>query len=78
MFATFKGVGNSLYFLTGVEAVFAKTITIGVDVDYTWIRIGRGKTRETNIPEGTDFSWSNGVNVWSDQLSLTAHASYAF
>ncbi len=72
-----KTSGNSLYFLTGLDMTVAKTVTIGVGVDYLWIRTS-GTHRWRDPTYGVDQSWSDGVNAWSDQLGLSAHASYAF
>jgi len=68
--------GNSLYFLTGLDMVIARTFTVGLSMDYLWIRT-TGVHKFSNIPN-TDETWRDGVRVWSDQTSLTAHVSYAF
>ena len=69
--------GSSLYFLTGLDMIVSKTITLGIGVDYLWIRTsGTHKWWDPSVP--ADRSWSDGVHVWSDQLGLTAHVSYAF
>lgn len=74
-----KSWGNSLYFETGLELVFANSFTAGIAMDYLQIRNYSGATRETNAPLHQDSSyWTNGCKVWSDQTSLTAHVSYAF
>ena len=70
-------MGNALYFMTGLDMVIAKTVTIGVGVDYTWIST-TGTHWFYNAPEGTDLRWTDGVKVWSDQLALIARVSYAF
>lgn len=72
-----KTSGNSLYFSTGLDIIFAKTITAGITMDYLWIRTD-GVHRYSNIPIHEDGTWSDGVKVWSDQTSLKAHVSYAF
>lgn len=77
LFAYFRGYGSAVYFLTGLDMIIAKTVTLGVSMDYLGIRT-RGVTVHTNIPRKEDFYWSNGVKTWSDQTSLTARVSYAF
>ena len=69
--------GNALYFLAGLDMVIAKTITLGIGVDYMFIRTS-GSHRWWDPGEGLDTATRDGVNVWSDQLGLTMHASYAF
>jgi outer membrane protease len=69
--------GNALYFLTGVDMVISKTITMGVGLDYLVIRTS-GTIHDVNEPEGRDLWWSDGVKSSSDQLGLTAHIAYAF
>ena len=69
--------GNALYFLTGLDMTVSKTITIGMDVDYLWIRTS-GSIHDVNAPEGRDLWWSDDVKAWSDQLGLKVRASYAF
>lgn len=69
--------GNSLYFLVGMDMEISKTIKIGTDIDYTWIRTS-GVIRDENHPLNSDYTSSYGVNVWSDQLSLMMHISYEF
>ena len=69
-------IGSSLYFSTGVDMVFAKTITAGIKMDYLCIRT-RGVHKMSDVPN-VDETWPDGVKVWSDQTSLTAHVSYAF
>ncbi|MDD5440208.1 MAG: omptin family outer membrane protease [Candidatus Omnitrophica bacterium] len=78
LFSYCKGRGNSLYFLAGLETVIAKTITVGIDMDYTWIGTTRATITHSNIPLHENQSWDNGVKIWSDQTSLVAHVSYAF
>jgi hypothetical protein len=77
-----NSVGNALYFLAGLDMVIAKTITIGVGVDYMFIRTSGSHRWWDPAPlDGSapiDASTRDGVNVWSDQLGLTMHASYAF
>ena len=79
---TENSVGNALYFLAGVDMVIAKTVTIGVGVDYMFIRTSGSHRWFDPAPPAPDApidaSTRDGVNVWSDQLGLTMHASYAF
>lgn len=70
-------MGNALYFLAGLDMVIAKSFTIGVGVDYMFIRTS-GTHKWWDPDEPADMSWKDGVSVWSDQLGLTMHASYAF
>lgn len=72
-----KTSGNALYFSAGLDMIIAKDITAGLKMDYMWIRT-TGVHRMSNIPLGQDQTWPDGVKVWSDQTSLTAHISYAF
>lgn len=69
--------GNSLYFLFGLDMDIARSIKIGADIDYLWIRTS-GVIRDENHPLDHDYTSKYGVNVWSDQLSLMMHISYAF
>ncbi|MBN2453346.1 MAG: omptin family outer membrane protease [Candidatus Omnitrophica bacterium] len=78
LFAYGKGQGNTLYFLAGLEMVLAKTVTIGIDMDYLSFRTTRATTWQINVPLHEDQSWRNGVKMWSDQTSLIAHVSCAF
>lgn len=77
LFGYIKSSGNSMYFTTGVDMVVAKTFTIGIIMDYLWIRTA-GETRHYNAPRGENIKWTDGVKAWSDQTSLIARASYAF
>jgi hypothetical protein len=70
-------LGNALYFLTGLDMTVSKTITMGIGIDYLWIRTS-GTRRSWDPSTNTNESWTDGVHVWSDQLGLTAHVSYAF
>lgn len=72
-----KTSGNSLYFITGMDMVIAKTFTAGIKMDYMWIRT-TGVHRMSDSFNKTDQTWSDHVNVWSDQMSLIGHVSYAF
>lgn len=69
-------IGSSLYFSSGLAMVFAKTVTASITMDYLCIRT-RGVHKWSVVPN-TDETWPDGVKVWSDQTSLTAHVSYAF
>ena len=75
-------MGNALYFLTGLDMTVSKTITMGIGIDYLWIR-AYGTEREWN-PAPTDktspfdASFTDDVKSWTDQLGLTVHVSYAF
>jgi outer membrane protease len=81
-----KTSGSSLYFLTGLDMIVSKTITLGIGVDYLMIRTSG--THKLVDPSPTDAngviqpainqSWSDGVHAWSDQLGLMARLSYAF
>lgn len=72
-----RTLGNALYFSTGLDMIVAKTITMGVGIDYLRIRTS-GTHRWWDPNDSADQSWSDGVHAWSDQLGLSAHASYAF
>ncbi len=72
-----KTSGSAFYFLTGMDMIVAKTITMGVGIDYLGIRTS-GTHRWWDPAEGADQSWSDGVYAWSDQLGFSAHVSYAF
>ena len=78
LFGYIRSTGNSFYFSTGLDMVFAKTITAGVSMDYLCIR-SFGTQHDRDLGHGGVESWEDyGVRVWSDQTSLTAHVSYAF
>jgi hypothetical protein len=72
-----KTIGSALYFLTGLDMVVSKTVTIGVGIDYLRIRT-TGEHRLDYASAGQDVNSSDGVKVWSDQLGLIARISYAF
>ena len=72
-----KTSGNSFYFSTGLDMVFAKTITAGVSMNYLCIRT-YGALHQVFRSKGLDLWGDYGVKAWSDQTSLTAHVSYAF
>lgn len=69
--------GDAIYFLTGVDMIVSKTITMGVGINYLNIRTS-GRIHDVNEDEDRDLWWSNGVKSSSDQLGLTAHIAYAF
>ena len=78
LFGYIRSTGNSFYFSTGLDMVFAKTITAGVSMDYLCIR-SFGIQHDRDLGHGGVEGWDDyGVRVWSDQTSLTAHVSYAF
>ena len=78
LFGYIRSTGNSFYFSTGLDMVFAKTITAGVSMDYLCIR-SFGIQHDRDLGHGGVESWDDfGVKVWSDQTSLRAHVSYAF
>lgn len=72
-----NSMGNALYFSAGLDMVVSKTITVGVTVDYTWIRTS-GEEHQYNDVKSEDLRWTDYVHSYSDQLSLIAHVSYAF
>jgi len=73
-----RSSGNSLYFSTGLEMVFAKTITAGISMDYQYIRT-TGILHDRDLGHGGVEAWNDeSVKVWSDQTSITARVSYAF
>ena len=78
MFSACKGRGNAIYFLTGIEMVFAKSVTFGISMDYTQIKTTTATVTHWNIPMHENESWDEGVKMWSDQTSLTAHVTYTF
>lgn len=78
LFGYIRSTGNSFYFSTGLDMVFAKTITAGVSMDYLCIR-AFGVLHDRDLGHGGVEQWNDyGVKVWSDQTSLIAHVSYAF
>jgi hypothetical protein len=77
LFGYINSSGNSFYFSTGLDMVFAKTITAGISMDYLNIRTF-GSMHDVSKSQGID-QWNDyGVKAWSDQTSLKAHVSYAF
>lgn len=78
LFGYIRSTGNSFYFLSGVDMVFAKTITAGISMDYLCIR-SYGIQHDRDLGHGGVEAWDDfGVKVWSDQTSITAHVSCAF
>lgn len=78
LFGYIRSTGNSFYFSSGLDMVFAKTITAGISMDYLCIR-SFGIQHDRDLGHGGVEGWDDyGVKTWSDQTSLTAHVSYAF
>lgn len=78
LFGYIRSTGNSFYFASGLDMVFAKTITAGISMDYLCIR-SFGIQHDRDLGHGGIESWDDfGVKVWSDQTTITAHVSYAF
>ena len=78
LFGYIRSSGNSLYFSTGLDMVFAKTITAGISMDYLCIRT-TGMLHDRDLGRGGVEAWNDeSVKVWSDQTSITARVSYAF
>jgi hypothetical protein len=63
--------GDSWHLALTAEAPIANRITLGCQVDYLQIRT-HGLHHHLNIPEHEDWTWDNGVRVWSNQTWLTA------
>ena len=77
LYGFIKSSGNALYFSTGVDMVISKSFSVGVLIDYLWIRTD-GVLHHSNVPLKQDSTSSDGMRSWSDQTSLIARASYAF
>lgn len=61
----------------GIKKDLSEHFTIGIDLDYLTIRT-KGNHRLVNNTFGLDFSFSHGVEVWSDQLSAAFTLEYRF
>jgi hypothetical protein len=69
--------GSSWHLGLTADVPVTRRLEVGVAVDYLQIHT-RGRHRLLNEPLGQDYTWDNGVRVWSDQTWLTAFARVRF
>jgi len=69
--------GEAWHYSMGLKKELGKGFSIGLDGDYLTIST-TGNHRLLNRTFGMDISFSNGVKVWSDQLSLSLTLEYRF
>jgi len=77
VFTNDRTLGYGLYCSSGLDMVVAKAVTIGFTMDYLQIRT-KGTHLFRDPDNENELEWKDGVKVWSDQTSLTAHIAYAF
>jgi hypothetical protein len=69
--------GEAWHFSMGLKKELGKGFSMGLDGDYLTLST-TGNHRLLNRTFGMDMSFSNGVRVWSDQLSLSLTLEYRF
>jgi hypothetical protein len=72
-----KTCGNAWHASLGIKAGLTENINLGVEAEYIMIRT-KGSHRWVHDVENVDMSWDNGVNVWSEQMSLMMSLEYMF
>jgi hypothetical protein len=61
----------------GLKAGLSPRLALTLKTDFVRI-VTTGTQRLVNAPVGIDLKWSNGVNVWSDQNSISLMLDYTF
>ena len=69
--------GHAWHGMLGIVAGLTKIIDLGLEVDYLRIK-STGTHRLQNDLFDLDFSFSNGVTVWSEQTSIIVKLAYRF
>jgi hypothetical protein len=69
--------GNAWHGLLGLKTGLSKNINADLKLDYLWIRT-TGTHRLVNDPFRIDFTFNNGVTVWSQQISISLGIEYMF
>lgn len=72
-----KTHGSAWHLGLTAELAVTRRLEMGMAVDYLQIHT-RGTHRLLNEPIDQDYTWDNGVRVWSDQTWLTAFARLRF
>jgi len=69
--------GDAWHAGVGFKIGLTKSINAGVDLDYLRIKT-TGSHRLVNSKDSIDFSFNNGVTVWSEQMSIMLRLEYIF
>jgi outer membrane protease len=72
-----KTTGDAWHFSTGFQAALTQNISAGLEWEYLRLR-STGTHRLSNDFFGINFSFDNGVEVWSDQTSIMMKLEYLF
>lgn len=72
-----KTRGNGWHAALGLDVGLTRQLSANLDMDYMKLDT-TGSHRLVNSAFGQDMSFTNGVNVWSEQVSLTMGLKYAF
>lgn len=72
-----KTRGSAVHASFGMKAGLTANINAGLDFEYLWIR-SEGTHRLENDLYGIDFSFDNGVKVWSEQMNIMMSLEYLF
>jgi outer membrane protease len=69
--------GQAWHGAIGLKAGLSRHLALTLKTDFVRI-VTTGTHRLVNAPLGIDLKWSNGVNVWSDQNSISLNLDYTF
>jgi len=69
--------GQAWHGMIGLKAGLLRHLDLILKADFMKLSTS-GTHRLVNAPLGLDLKWSNGVNVWSDQNSLSLMLEYTF
>jgi len=69
--------GDAWHASLGLKMGLTENINAGMELDYLRIQT-TGTHRWVDSTGPFDMSWTNGVNVWSDQVSLMLNLEYRF
>jgi len=72
-----KTYGDAWHASVGLKKGLTKNLVLGFELDYLQI-ITKGNHRLVNEPLRIDFSFSNGVKVWSEQTNISLSIAYMF
>jgi hypothetical protein len=69
--------GSAWHGLLGIKGGLTRNVNMGLEAEYLRIRTA-GSHRWVDNFYGANETWTNGVRVWSDQVSLTMSLGYLF
>jgi hypothetical protein len=69
--------GDAVHGAIGIKAGLTERVNLGLELDYLRIKT-TGTHRLANDMFGINISWTNGVQVWSEQTSITMSLQYMF